>query len=287
MAEGNGATTGGGFSSKIQHAIGDLGRYFRNPNELSDIGTQSPQGQQQQGQQPKQQGQQGKQPSGASNDGATNDAETMQNPLDVYAGLFDNSPKLDKDGKPVAGPPEAPKFKLDSKVIKDAASKMDFTAGLAPELQEKLTNGQPLTSAEQLQLHNHIGANAYSHAMEHVTTLADKYIDMRLSHEQQGLRSEVNKLLAKSRTLSNPAIAKNPALKEHFEVITERLSTKFPDATPEWIAQQAESFFTDVAKAINPELGSTGKDNAEAIKLQKEGATVEGGKVFDWNAYLK
>lgn len=280
--------------SSLANFIPDaLAKYFKDPKELNGNG-QNQQGQQgqgpqnQQGQQQQgngQQGQQGqqRQPSGGTNKGATNDPESFQNPLDVYAGLFNNEPPKDKDGKPVNTDP--PKFQLDPKTIGEAAGKIDFMSGLSPEVQQKINSGN--LDAETLStLFNHVGRNAYARALEHATTLTDRFVGMRLGHEQQGLGQQVRRILATSQVLSNPNVAKNPAVREHMEIISDGLARKFPDATPQWIAEKTQEYFQHLATAVNPDLMPKQQDDNAAHGAKTGELRSPDGKVFDWGSYL-
>ena len=273
-----------GIASMIPDA---LAKYFRSPAELNPQpqGQQGQQGngQQQQGQPPGnngQQRQQGQQQQGGTPNGATNDPESFQNPLDVYKGLFDNEPPKDKDGKPIVNEP--PKFNLDAKTIGEAASKIDFTAGLPKEVTDKLNSGQLDTQTMNILL-NHVARNAYGKAMEHASSLTDRFVGMRLGHEQQALGPQVRRLLAQSQVLSNPNVAKNPAVREHMDIISDGLARKFPDATPEWIAQKTTEYFQHLAVTVNPDLAPKPpqQDTSEAGELRSPD-----GKVFDWGGYL-
>lgn len=276
-----------GFGSRVASALGDLTGYFKSPDQLSPIQVPQQQVPQQppQGQQGPTGQQQQQRPAGSTNGGATNDPETLQNPLDVYKGLFDNTPKKDKDGKVIA-PPEPPSFKLDSKTISDAASKIDFMSGLPAEVTQKLQSGQ--IDAEVLQaVVSHVGQNSYARAMEHASTLTDRFVGMRLGHEQQGLQAQMNKLLARNHAISNPAIRDNPVLREHYETVSTKLAEKFPDQPPEWIAEQTNKYFTDMAMAVNPQLGQQQQSQDQGVRTNSQGALVKGDKVFDWQAYLQ
>lgn len=283
MAQGNGATQPQGQSrGRLSQIAGDIAQYFRTPAEMSPIpGQQTQQSQQNQQQQGNGQQQQGNQPQGAGNQGATNDPETMQNPLDVYKGLWSDAAPTGPDGKPIQ-PKEPPAFKLDPKTISEAAGKIDFMSGLPDDVTAKLQQGT-IDSDVLSQVVNHVGRNAYARAMEHNSTLTDRFVGMRLNHEQQGLPGQVNKLLAKSKVLANPAIQANPALREHYDHITERLATKFPDQSADWIAEMANKYFADMVKALG------GNEESQPIQdgTAPDGSTVKDGKMFDWQAYLK
>lgn len=290
MAQGNGATApqgqqqgqgqGQGNQGFVARAVGDISQWFKPKAELD--ARDAPPATQQQGQQGSQgqqgqQSQQGQPPSGATSTGATNDPNSVQNPLDVYAKMFDNGPRVDKDGKPL--PDQTPRFKLESKVIKDAASKIDPFQGLPQELADKLQSGEPLDTQTTLSLMRHATQSAYAAAMEHQSTLTDRFVDMRLGHERQGLGGEVNRILARTHATSDPAISSNPVLREHFSYVSDRIAQQYPDATPDWIAQQAKKYFTDMAAAVSPQ--------SKQGQGQQQGQSKPGEELqFDWQGYI-
>lgn len=245
-------------------------------------GSGNPNNPQQPNSHPNQPGQQ-QQQTGGTGSGANNNPESFQNPLDVYKGLFDNTPPTDKDGKPKVNEP--PAFKLDPTIIGKAAESMDFMSGLPQDITDKLQSGQVDANVLQAVV-NHAGRNAYARAMEHASTLTDKFVGMRLGHEKQGLNSEVQRILANNKVLSNPNIANNPALKEHMEMVSNQLARKYPDQTPEWIADKTQQYFQDLATAVNPDLGRP-QQPAESYNPRNGELRNKDGKVFDWGGYLK
>lgn len=202
-----------------------------------------------------------------------NDPNNYENPLDVYAGLFDND-ALNKDA------PKAPSFTLSPDIISKAAGSLDFMAGLPQELVDKVQQGN-LSPQDYMEMINHAGRQAYAKAMEHSSHLTDRFVSQRSQFEQQGLPKQLQRLLANNKVGSDPAVMNNPTVKAHLEVISSQLATKYPDQTPEWIADKAKSFFMDMAKALNPNLGEV---NPGADSGQGKLPPMEN---FNWDGYLK
>lgn len=205
--------------------------------------------------------------------GQSNDPNNYENPLDVYSGLFDND-ALNKDA------PKAPSFTLSPDIISKAASSLDFLSGLPEELAQKVQQGN-LSPQDYMEMINHAGRQAYAKAMEHQSHLTDRFVSARSQFEQQGLPKQLQSLLAKNKATSDPAVLSNPVVKAHMEVISSQLASKYPDQSPEWIADKAKSFFLDMAKALNPNLGESGQG----------GDTPKGNmpsmENFDWDGYIK
>lgn len=258
--------------------MGNLADFFRPKNPPQQ--QQTPQGQQQQ---PKlgpdgkplpvqgQQGQQGQQqgPSGGTPSGANNNPDSFQNPLDVYKDLFNNS------GTPQGA--EAPKFSLAPDMVGKAASSIDFLQGLPDEVQQKVAAGQ-IDGPTLTTLLNHVAQQTYANVMHHSSALTDKFVGMRLGHESQGLNTKFKNFLANNKVLSNPKIANNPIIKSQMERITTELAGKYPDQSDAWIAEQAQAYFMEMAKALNPEA------------FTQQGSGGQGGGAndteFDFEAYL-
>lgn len=278
------AQTPPGTKRTLTERVGDaFESFWKDPAELRT------QQQPQQRQQPQTQGElTNNEPENKLQSTDKNGNPIVENPMDVYAGLWDNEPPKDKDGKPIQAT-EAPKFQLDPKVVKDAASRINMMEGLPPELAEKMQNGQ-MQPADYQALAQHTGQRAYEHAIQHATALTDRFISQRLEHETQGLNGKFTKLLAKSKVVGHEAIKNNPALAEHFNEVTERLHSKHPEKDPDWIADQATKYFTDIAKG----LGYVHKDDVQEqssggrLQTDPQGNTRRSdGKIFDFDAYLK
>jgi hypothetical protein len=204
------------------------------------------------------------------NNGQNNNPEEFKNTLDVYAGLFDNE-ALNKDAA------KPPSFTLSPDIISKAAGSLDF---LPEELATKVQQGN-LSPQDYMEMINHAGRQAYAKAMEHSSTLTDKFVAQRSAFEQQGLPKHLNNLLAKHKATSDPAALSNPVVKAHLEVISSQLASKFPDQTPEWIADKAKGFFLEMAKALNPNFGEGGEGGEGVQPKQPDMAN------FDWDGYIK
>jgi len=208
---------------------------------------------------------------------ASNDPNNFKNPLDLYKDLFHNTED------PAA--PKAPEFKLSSEIVTKAAGSLNFTDGLPKELADKVAAGN-LSPADHMDIMQHVGRQAYAKAMEHMSTLTDRFVGLRTAHEQQGLPKQLRNLLATTKAASLPSAQSNPVVKAHMELISSQLAHKYPDQTPDWIAEKAQSFFTDMAKAINPNFGSTEVDEEGEPKQGRRPAKME-MENFDWDGYLK
>lgn len=235
----------------------------------------NPQQQQQQQQQkdgkqaadPKQQGNN----EGQDNKGATNDPNSMQNPMDVFKDLF---------AKADASAEKAPAFELPAETLNQAADSMDFTRGLPEELQQAL-----VAAGDQgklfVQLAQHMSRQAYASALAHGSKLTGQYMDVRSQFDQKGLGKTVKEHLALSNIDSMLENTQSPVVKEHLRMIGQQLAQKYPDANPAWISQQAKAFFLEMAKAVQPDAFGD-----KATMEAQEAAKAPGGVEFNWGDWL-
>lgn len=260
MAQGNGQ--GGMFNQ-----IGNMLWNRPQPNGQIAGGQQNvdpnAQGQAQNPMQRSQSGQQG--------DGATNDPESMQNPIDVYKDLWANPTQSVNE--------QAPQFKVAPEMIEKVTAQLDFSQNLPPELTEKLQSGEQLNAQDIMAAMNHVGRATYAKAVEHLSHLTGTYVDLHSKHSQKGLPSLIKNHLAQSKISNIPAVKSNPALQEHLKEIGGRIAQRYPDASEDWVAEQASKYFVDMARSIDPDAFTSGDANASGARRQNQ-------KVTDWDAFF-
>jgi len=188
------------------------------------------------------------------------DPNKSKNPLDVFDGLWDNTNK--------SGTVDAPSFSLDPEALKTVAGKLSFAPQLTAEQLEKFKTGDPETIAALL---NETGRQAYTSLMQHIPALTDKYVTARLQHDRAGLGRSVRTELTVN-SLEKLA-SKNPVLKQQLDRVVAGLYEKYPDATPDWVAEQSTKYFVDIAKQLSPD--SFKPTAAEAAVTPKEGEVPE------------
>ena len=170
--------------------------------------------------------------------------QTPKNPLDSFAGMYDNKAKTADETPPV--------FALDPASLRTAASQLNFSSHVTPELVQKLQSGDATAVADAF---NELGRQVYQTTMSHSSTLTDRFVGARMAHDRKGLGQSVHSVLT-ANSLAKLA-DKNPRLKEHVTEIGDKISSQFPDATPDWIAEQTRSYFVTIAKQLDPSLDPT------------------------------
>ena len=198
-----------------------------------------------------------------------NNPDNLPNPTDVYAKLFKNDPEATNKTKP-------PTFSLDPAAVTKAASSLDFSKHITPEMTAKFANGD---FSGMVDLLNGVGRQAYEHALTHSSGLTGHFMETRLAHDRSGLDQSVVGVLDKN-SLSKLA-EKNPALQSQIEVIGKEFRRLMPDASSEEIGKQVIGYFTDIASMVNPDAFTKKPADGSSVK-----GTSPDGEI-DWGTYLK
>jgi len=167
-------------------------------------------------------------------------AELPENPLDSYAKMFENAAKNSDI--------QAPEFKLDSKVVDEVSSKMDFTNGVDQEMMQKALNGDAKALLSVIQS---TSQNAYKAAINHGTSLTDTFIKQRSEFDMKSINKGVKTELT-TQAMSDAPNFDHPVIKSELNRIASQFARANPDASPQEIAKAAKQYVTDIASALNP-----------------------------------
>jgi hypothetical protein len=194
--------------------------------------------------------------------------EKPANPLDFYAGIFDNTNNGQKK--------EAPKFSIPKDKLSEAAKSMDFMTGIDPALMDKAKTGDV---GSIMQMMNEVARNAYTHSLDHTSSLSDSFINQRLSFENESLSGKMNNHLTKQELGNTTANFNNPVVKAQMVEFSERLAQKYPDASPVEIAAKTKDYFIELARAMTGDQGNTGNQ-------EQNGGREPSGASVNWEDYL-
>ena len=195
--------------------------------------------------------------------------KSQDDPLDIFKDLFQNSDN---------GDDAPPSFSLDPTKLQNVAGQLNFAGQLSPEDLEGLKSGD----AEKITgILNRVGQNSYMTLMQHLPALTDKYVSARVAHATKGLGGQVKQTLTKQ-ALSKLA-TNNPVLKQQMDIIGQQLLSKFPDADPDWIAEQTSDYFVSMAKLIKPDAFRNENDPTPTPKDTRD---ISQKPDFNWGTYL-
>jgi hypothetical protein len=208
---------------------------------------------------------QGNNQGGGTPNPVTNNPETMPNPLDAYAKMWDTANKQTE---------AAPEFNLDPKVLGDVTGSMNFLDGIPQELQQRATSGD---SAALMEMMNLVGRNTYKMALQHTSSLTGKFVDARSQYDSKRIPGNVRNELTQNALSSTPNY-QHPVVRQQLKDVAERLQSQNPEASPQQIADMAKKYLSDLVSAINPQSGQQNDANGNPAQ-QSQGPT-------DWDKWL-
>lgn len=173
-----------------------------------------------------------------------------------------------------AKPEVRPEFALDPTKLNEAASKMNFTAGIDAELLQKAMSGQDQHAF--MQVLNTVAQNSFKTAIDTTGKLAGEHTKNALEFE----RSQMKKEFVTSAATSNIDLNAHPLLKEQVKGIAATLSNKFPNANPKDIANQALNIALEQAKEL---LKASGQEVVSKTPEQQQQETQQKASDVDWN----
>lgn len=211
---------------------------------------------------------QGQQPSGQPTpNNQVNGSNTPVDPLAAYGAMWQNNPNQEE---------APPSLQLDNKVLDQVTGSLDFTKAIKPEVMQRAMSGD---SQAMIEMMNEVGRQAYRNALQHNSTLTDKFVSMREEH-QFGKRvpSLVRDELTMGALTGSDGQKMSPVARQQLAEIARRYQRANPDASPSEVAAAAKKYVEDIYQAINPNASSQQQQNQ-----QQQATEVDWDKYFDSN----
>lgn len=172
---------------------------------------------------------------------------------------------------------QGPVFSTDQQKFSEAVAGMDFTKSVPQELMQKALAGD---AQSLMGLLNRVGQNAFSAAtissrdmVEHATKKTGGSLEQQVREAVRVALSEAN--LTKANTAFNDPLVQ-PLLKE----VNGRLRSKFPEASPEELAQKSQQMLMQIATKI-----VSGSPEEVARQKQETDSKEKVTKGQDWEQW--
>lgn len=188
--------------------------------------------------------------------------ETKAEPtgLDKFAFLGENTLKADPDAvKPLAL--QRSSEAMTPEAVQALTEGLDFTSAISSETLSALKEGNV---EALLTAFNDMSKKAYLTALQHSGALADNVLDTRLSGLAKDLPSNISSILTRNQLKATPAFD-NPVVRQAMNDTASRILKVHPDASPAEVAEQTKDYFTELAKALNPDANFDGKARKAVI----------------------
>lgn len=196
-----------------------------------------------------------------------NGSNTPVDPLAAYQAMWQNNTNQEE---------APPSLTLDNKVLDQVTGSMDFTKAIKPEVLQRAMSGDSQAMVEMM---NEIGRQAYRSALQHNSTLTDKFVSMREDHQfNKRVPSMVRDELTLGALTGADGQKMSPVARQQLAEIAKRYQRANPDASPSEVAAAAKKYVEDIYQAINPNASSQQQQNQ-----QQQPAEVDWDKYFESN----
>jgi len=183
--------------------------------------------------------------------------DTPKNPLDAYSSLWDTD---SKEGDSTDNTPDH--LTIPQEALDKVLPTLDFTKSIPAELQQKFNEGD---AAAVTQVMNHIGRESYSTAMQHMAAVTDAHLAKRLgSGLTKTIQTEVRSSMTRD-TVNNLPNAEHPLIKAELNRVSAQIATKYPEASQEWISQQASQYISSLGDALRPQAQPSATQKTQQI----------------------
>jgi hypothetical protein len=192
--------------------------------------------------------------------------------LDAFSDLF----KLPTDDKgnvvSHSNPMAEPLLKVDPAALKAAASKMNFAAGIDPEVLTKAMSGQDPQAF--MAVLNTVAQNGFAAAMQANAGVVETAFSKHTSRFESVLPDRIRETQINQAAPKHPALS-HPAAAPMVAAMKSQIAAKNPHLPPDRVADMAENYFLSFA-------GDISKHNETQSTANKKPAAGE----VDWNAVL-
>lgn len=192
--------------------------------------------------------------------------QTEQSDLDIFKGLRDTA--LGK------APEASPEFTLDAETLNKAASQLNFTQGIAPELMQRAMGGD---AEAFLQVLNQTNQNTFKTAVSTIGQLSGAHTKQALEHQSKTLKEDFTTTMA----TSDINLEAHPLVKEQVIANAKILAKQYPGADPAKIKQEAIAITLESSKELMRAMGMQVIDpkNPQSVKA----ATQPTASEIDWD----
>lgn len=174
-------------------------------------------------------------------------------PLDKFTSIFDTTPKVGPDGKPITAPAPAPTI-LDAgaDVYMKAAEKLDFTSFITPEQRAAMAKGGEAGTNAFLEALNAVGRSIYANAGATASSVTKRGLEIAAPASEARVQQAMT-LAGATATIEakNSALA-HPAYKPMVQSVQSQIIQAQPTITVQELAQLTLDYFSSLAATPAP-----------------------------------
>lgn len=153
-------------------------------------------------------------------------------------------------------------FNFDATKVSDAVKKVDFTKTVTPEQIQAIAKGGEEAVTALLQVINSVGQQSMQNAIIAGAKVTETGLQSSGARIASALPDMVRKQSVSNVLREDNPLFKNPAIAPMMIAVEQQLASKFPDATPQELREQAKKYMAgfaqEAAKAFGAPTDSTG-----------------------------
>lgn len=200
--------------------------------------------------------------------GAQGEPQTQEkSPFAEFEKLWDTP-------KPVDGQiqDEPIRFNIDASKVQQSAKQIDFTKTVTPALLERINAGGEGAMQAMMQAMNEMGQTIFAQSMMAGTRVLENGLETSHQRLSRTLPETIRKQNVSTTLRESNPLFSNPATAPMLKMLESQLTSQFPTATPQQIAEHARNYlvsFAGEAAKLNPETQAQ--------------ASFQAGREIDWS----
>lgn len=172
---------------------------------------------------------------------------------------------------------------MDPAKLAEATGKLNFTAGVKPELLQAVFSGGDQAVNALQQVINSSTQQAFQTAM----IGASRLVEQALQSHRQDLLGEIpgmfkNQMLTSQVFEENPALS-HPSVRPLIEVLQTQFAAKFPEASNAELRKMAADYLTQTASLVS---GKAGQDSGQPLGNANQYGQQAMGQQPDWDNFF-
>lgn len=182
-------------------------------------------------------------------------AKENKSPLDQYTELWKNDPTKKADQSSTV-------FNVDQQKLLEAASKVDFTKAITPDMLAAIKAGGEGANEAFIDAINKVSQLNYAQS----TLAASKIVEQALAQAEVKFAERVPNMIKRQQAsdsliTANPALS-HPAAQPIIYAIQHQMAAKYPDATPTELQRMATEYLENFANLAMPKKPETTKSQS-------------------------
>lgn len=201
-----------------------------------------------------------------------------------YTKLFDNTPAVGADGKPIPEPDNSYLPKIDPNKINESFSKINFAGNITPEQRAAMAQGGEAGVNAMMEVINNVGQQVASRMFHTNYGLLEKALPNAFDKFSGSLDSRINLNMAGNLGRSQNPIMADPQFSPMVDSIRTQISTKYPHLSADNLNSAVNKYFDDMATKLGYKKEAAPAGNNQNQNTGKK--ATGGASEANWDEWI-